>query len=33
MREQAVTLWESLPPGQQNPTALANAKAALDALD
>ncbi len=32
MREQAVKLWESLPPGQQNPDQLAKAKAALDAM-
>jgi len=32
MREQAVKLWESLPPGQQNADSLAKAKAALAAL-
>ncbi|HEY5922295.1 MAG TPA: thioredoxin family protein [Kofleriaceae bacterium] len=32
-REQAVKQWESLPAGQQNPDALATAKAALAAVD
>lgn len=32
-REQAVKLWESLPPGQQSPDNLAKAKQALAALD
>jgi len=32
-REQAVKLWESLPPGQQNPDNLEAAKKALAALD
>jgi thiol-disulfide isomerase/thioredoxin len=32
MREDAVKLWESLPAGQQNPDALAKAKATLAAL-
>jgi tetratricopeptide (TPR) repeat protein len=32
MREQAVKLWETLPPGQQNPDQLAKAKDALAKL-
>ena len=32
-REQAVKLWESLPPGQQNPDNLDAAKKALAAVD
>jgi thioredoxin-like negative regulator of GroEL len=32
-RQEAVTLWESLPPGQSNPEQLARAKQALAALD
>jgi thioredoxin-like negative regulator of GroEL len=32
-RAEAVALWESLPPGQANPAALATAKASLAALD
>lgn len=32
-RAEAVKLWESLPPGQQNPDQLAKAKAALAALE
>jgi thioredoxin-like negative regulator of GroEL len=32
-REETVKLWESMPPGQANPDALANAKEAVAALD